>query len=142
MISELKLPELGENIDSGNVVKVLVSVGQTIAEDEPVLELETDKATIEVPSNVAGVVKEIHVSEGGKASVGQVVLSVETDSKGAVEEAPKKIEPAEEERREAAAETEARSEAEAAAPKAEEVAEAAPPVAEARPVPEPTDRKS
>ena len=85
MTTELRLPELGENIDSGNVVRILVSVGQEIARDQPVLELETDKATIEVPSSVTGVVKVIHVQEGGKAKVGQVVLTVESDGEGAVE---------------------------------------------------------
>ena len=49
MPTEFKLPELGENITAGDVVRVLVSAGDTIAKDQPVLELETDKATIEVP---------------------------------------------------------------------------------------------
>ncbi len=78
MITELKLPELGENIESGNVVKVLVKAGDTIEKDQPVLELETDKATIEVPSSVNGVVREVRVQEGGKAQVGQVVLTVDS----------------------------------------------------------------
>lgn len=75
---DFKLPDLGENIESGSVVSVLVSVGDTIKEDDPVLELETDKATLEVPSSVSGTVKEILVSEGDDAAVGQVVLKVET----------------------------------------------------------------
>ena len=78
MTTELKLPELGENIESRNVVKILVKPGDSIEKDQPVLELETDKATIEVPSSVTGVVKEIRVQEGGKASVGQVVLTVDS----------------------------------------------------------------
>jgi len=78
MTTELKLPELGENIESGNVVKVLVKAGDSIEKDQPVIELETDKATIEVPSSVSGVVKEVHVQEGGKANVGQVVLTVDS----------------------------------------------------------------
>jgi pyruvate dehydrogenase E2 component (dihydrolipoamide acetyltransferase) len=77
MSTEVKLPELGENIESGNVVKLLVSIGQNIDRDQPVLELETDKATIEVPSPVAGSVKEIRVQEGAKAQVGQTVIIVE-----------------------------------------------------------------
>jgi pyruvate dehydrogenase E2 component (dihydrolipoamide acetyltransferase) len=87
MATEVKLPELGENIESGNVVKLLVSVGQKIDQDQPVLELETDKATIEVPSPVAGSVKEIRVEEGAKAQVGQTVLVVE---ESAETEAPSK----------------------------------------------------
>ena len=78
MATEFRLPELGENIDAANVTKVLVSIGDTIQKDQPVLELETDKATIEVPSTISGVVKEIRVQEGGKAEVGQVVLTVDS----------------------------------------------------------------
>ena len=54
----------------GDVLKVLVKVGDTLAVDQPVLELETDKATIEVPSNVAGTVKEIKVKAGDKVKTG------------------------------------------------------------------------
>jgi pyruvate dehydrogenase E2 component (dihydrolipoyllysine-residue acetyltransferase) len=90
MATEVKLPELGENIESGNVVKLLVSVGQQIAQDQPVLELETDKATIEVPSPVAGSVQEIRVAEGAKAQVGQTVIVVEEGAQAAPQ--PKKKE--------------------------------------------------
>ena len=80
-MTEFKLPELGENVDSGDVTQVLVKVGDTIALEQPVLELETDKATIEVPSAVAGVVQEIRVEAGKKVGVGAVVLTV--DGEGA-----------------------------------------------------------
>lgn len=76
MATEFKLPEVGEGITSGTVVGVLVAVGDTISEDQAVLELETDKAVVEVPSSVAGVVQEIRVKDGEEASVGQVVLVV------------------------------------------------------------------
>ncbi|HSP07645.1 MAG TPA: biotin/lipoyl-containing protein, partial [Acidobacteriota bacterium] len=79
MAVEFKLPELGENIESASVIKVLVGIGDRISKDQPVLELETDKATIEVPATVGGVVREIHVKEGGKAMVGQVVLTMDPD---------------------------------------------------------------
>ena len=59
MATEFKIPELGENITAGDVVRILVNPGDQLAKDQPVLELETDKATIEVPSDVAGTVKEI-----------------------------------------------------------------------------------
>ncbi len=72
-----KLPELGENVESGDVVRVLVSVGDTVQPDQPVLELETDKATVEVPATVAGVVQEIHVQPGDVARVGQVILTLD-----------------------------------------------------------------
>jgi pyruvate dehydrogenase E2 component (dihydrolipoamide acetyltransferase) len=80
MEKEFKLPELGENIESGDVVEVLVSVGDTIELDQAVIEVETDKAAIEVPSAVSGVVKAIHVEAGGKALVGQPILTVDTDA--------------------------------------------------------------
>ena len=54
MTKEFKLPELGENIDSAEVVEVLVKVGDTITKDQAILEIETEKATIEVPSTVEG----------------------------------------------------------------------------------------
>src|SRR5580765_7659988 len=82
MPTEFTLPELGENIAAGDVVRVLVSPGDTIAKDQPVLELETDKATIEVPSSVAGTVGEVRVKPGDKVKVGQVVLTVD-DGAGA-----------------------------------------------------------
>lgn len=86
---EFKMPDLGENIESGDVVGVLVSVGETIGEDQPVIELETDKAVIEVPSSVGGTVEAIHVEEGDNAAVGQLLLTIETtasaDSEPAVE---------------------------------------------------------
>ncbi len=79
-MTEFKVPELGENVAGGDVTRVMVNVGDTIARDQPVLELETDKATIEVPSSVAGVVKEIKVKKGEKIKVGAVVLTVDDAS--------------------------------------------------------------
>ena len=79
-MTEFKIPELGENVGTGDVTRVLVNVGDTIARDQPVVELETDKATIEVPSSVAGVVKEIKVKRGDKVKVGAVVLTVDAPS--------------------------------------------------------------
>ncbi|MBA2604226.1 MAG: biotin/lipoyl-binding protein, partial [Acidobacteria bacterium] len=77
MPTEFKIPELGENVSSGDVVRILVKAGDTIEKDQPVLELETDKATIEVPSSVAGTVGEVTVKEGDKVKVGQVVLTLQ-----------------------------------------------------------------
>ena len=77
MANEFKLPELGENVTAGDVVRILVNPGDVITPDQPVLELETDKATIEVPSSVGGAVKEIRVKQGEKIKVGQVVLTVD-----------------------------------------------------------------
>jgi len=81
-VVEFKVPELGENVVAGDVTRILVNVGDTIARDQAVLELETDKATIEVPSSVAGVVKDIKVKAGEKVKVGAVVLTVEEAASG------------------------------------------------------------
>ncbi|MGA9413320.1 MAG: biotin/lipoyl-containing protein, partial [Terriglobales bacterium] len=77
MATEFKLPELGENIESGDLVRLLIKPGASIAEGETVMELETDKAVVEVPSSVAGTIGEIRVKEGDKLRVGQVIFTVE-----------------------------------------------------------------
>ena len=64
MPTTLTVPELGENVESVDVVKILVEVGQVITAEQPVIEVETEKASVEVPSESAGVVTEIHVSVG------------------------------------------------------------------------------
>ena len=76
MPTEFKIPELGENVSAGDVVRVLVKSGDTIEKDQPVLELETDKATIEVPSSVSGTVQDVKVKPGDKVKVGQVVFTL------------------------------------------------------------------
>ncbi len=75
--SDFKLPELGENIDKGDLVRLMISPGSKVSEGQPVMELETDKAVIEVPSSVTGTVKEIKVKEGEKVKVGQVIFTLE-----------------------------------------------------------------
>src|SRR5688572_33323723 len=76
-MTDYKRPALGENVTSGDVVHILIKPGDTVAKDQPILELETDKATIEVPSTVSGTVKEIKVKQGDKVQVGQLVLTVD-----------------------------------------------------------------
>src|SRR5215217_7258754 len=100
MPTEFKIPELGENVSAGDVVRVLVKAGDAIEKDQPILELETDKATIEVPSSVSGTVQEIKVKQGDKVKVGQVVLTVgdpaaaeKAAPKGEAAAAPKSEEP-------------------------------------------------
>jgi pyruvate dehydrogenase E2 component (dihydrolipoamide acetyltransferase) len=73
----IKLLERGENGDAGDLTKILVSVGDTVSKDQALLELETEKATIEVPSPVAGVIKELHVQQGKKVKVGDLLFTVE-----------------------------------------------------------------
>jgi pyruvate dehydrogenase E2 component (dihydrolipoamide acetyltransferase) len=76
-VTDFTLPELGENVAAGDVLRVLVKPGDMLVKDQPVLELETDKATIEVPSSVAGLVKDVKVKVGDKVKVGQAILSVD-----------------------------------------------------------------
>jgi pyruvate dehydrogenase E2 component (dihydrolipoamide acetyltransferase) len=86
-VTDFTLPELGENVTAGDVLRVLVKPGDALTKDQPVLELETDKATIEVPSTVAGKVKDVKVKPGDKVKVGQPILSVD-DAVGVAEARP------------------------------------------------------
>jgi len=92
-VTEFKLPELGENIDQGDLVRLMISPGASVTEGQPVMELETDKAVVEVPSSVTGTVKEIRVKEGQKIKVGQVIFTVENGA-GAKVKAPESKAPA------------------------------------------------
>ena len=74
---EFKLPELGENIEQGDLVRLMIAPGATVSEGQAVMELETDKAVVEVPSSVSGTVKDIRVKEGDKIKVGQVIFTVD-----------------------------------------------------------------
>jgi pyruvate dehydrogenase E2 component (dihydrolipoamide acetyltransferase) len=76
--SEFKLPELGENISQGDLVRLMIAPGAKVSEGQPVMELETDKAVVEVPSSVSGVVKEVRVKEGEKIKVGQLIFTLES----------------------------------------------------------------
>ena len=88
MAMEIRLPALGENIDSATVTKVLVKIGQSITKDQPILELDTEKASVDVPAPQSGTVKEIRVKEGDTLNVGQVVLTLEESGAGAAPSPP------------------------------------------------------
>ena len=91
---QFALPDLGENIESGDVIRILVDVGDRLAEDQTVIELETDKAVIEVPSSIDGTITEILVQQGDTIAVGQPILEVDAGEAPAVEEASPAPEPA------------------------------------------------
>jgi len=76
MEMEFKVPELGENVHEATVSKVLVSIGDRIAPKQAVVELEADKAAMEVPSDVEGTVEQVLVKEGDEVKVGQTLLIV------------------------------------------------------------------
>jgi len=90
MAVEFKLPKIAEGVESGDVLEILVSVGDTLELEQEVMELETDKATIFVPSDVEGVITGINCDIGDTIAVGQVILSVEPAAASAapVESAP------------------------------------------------------
>ena len=77
MAVEIRLPVLGEGVDSGTVAGVLVAAGDTVEADAPLIELETDKAVIEVPASEAGVVTSLAVKAGDTVAVGQVIATIE-----------------------------------------------------------------
>ena len=94
MPTAFTLPELGENIKSADVLNVLVKSGDVIRKDQAVVEIESEKATAEVPCALAGKIVEVRVKEGDKVKPGQVILTVE-ESGGAPAAAPKAEKPAE-----------------------------------------------
>jgi pyruvate dehydrogenase E2 component (dihydrolipoamide acetyltransferase) len=96
MSIDFKLPDLGENVDSGDVVNVLVKEGEEIRADQSVMEIETGKAVVELPCPYAGKITKIHVKKGAKVKVGQPLLSLEGNGKppSAKEPAQGKAEPA------------------------------------------------
>src|SRR5215831_14909119 len=73
---DLKLPHLGEGADSGTVVNLFVKEGDQITKDQPILELENEKAVATIPSTSAGTVARLFVKPGDKISVGQRILSL------------------------------------------------------------------
>lgn len=87
-VVEIKLPELGENVESGTVAKLLVSPGDKINRDQNFIELETEKAALEVPCEASGVVKEILVNEGDEVKVGQTILTLTAEEEAAAAEIP------------------------------------------------------
>jgi pyruvate dehydrogenase E2 component (dihydrolipoamide acetyltransferase) len=76
---EFKLPDLGEGLTEGEVARWLVSEGQEIAEDDPLVEIQTDKTTVEIPSPAAGRIARILVQEGQIAPVGAVLVVIQSD---------------------------------------------------------------
>lgn len=100
MATEITLPDLGENIESGTVVNVLVSEGDQIEAEQSIVEIETDKAVVEVPSTASGKVVSVNVSAGDEVKVGSALITIEagdgaSDNEPAPEEKPVPSEDAE-----------------------------------------------
>jgi len=85
MTTEFHLPALGDDIESGDILSILVSEGDSVEAEQGVLEIETDKATVEVPSPTSGRITKIHVGEGDTVPVGGLLITIEeADSAAAV----------------------------------------------------------
>ncbi len=80
MIKEVKIPDIGENIEKGDVIEVLVKEGQMVDVDTPLIEFETDKAVVDIPSPAKGRIAKILVSKGDTIKVGQTIVRIETDT--------------------------------------------------------------
>ena len=83
-------PEIGEGVNEGELVSWLVQPGDTVAVDQPIVELMTDKATVEVPSPISGTVKDLKLSEGDTVEVGATLITVEAGAAPAAKEPQKK----------------------------------------------------
>ena len=79
---EFKLPDIGEGIHEGEIVKWFVKAGDTVKEDDVLLEVQNDKAVVEIPSPVDGTVKDVKVDEGVVAVVGDVLITFEVEGEG------------------------------------------------------------
>jgi len=88
MAYEFKLPDLGEGLTEGEVARWLVAEGDDVAEDQPLVEIQTDKTTVEIPSPAAGKVARILVQEGDVVPVGTVLVVIGGDGASAAPEAP------------------------------------------------------
>jgi pyruvate dehydrogenase E2 component (dihydrolipoamide acetyltransferase) len=101
MVEEVRLPEISENVESGEVIEVLVKVGDFIEAEQSLVELETEKAAFEVPSPFSGKIVEINVKEGDQIKVGQTIVKVDTQAKAEEEKGgqPAKQETEEEQQR-------------------------------------------
>ncbi len=82
-MADVTLPQLGETVTEGTITQWFKKVGDTVAADEPLFEVSTDKVDTEVPSPVAGVVTEIRVPEGDSVEVGVVVAVIGSDEAAA-----------------------------------------------------------
>src|SRR5689334_22219201 len=93
MTLEIRVPGLGESVTEATVAKWLKKPGDAVRADEPLVELETDKVTVEVPAPAAGVLSEIRVDTGGTIAVGGILGVLGDAAAGATASAPPKPQP-------------------------------------------------
>jgi pyruvate dehydrogenase E2 component (dihydrolipoamide acetyltransferase) len=90
---EIRIPHLGEGADSGIVAAIFVKEGDRVSKDQPILELESEKAVASIPSSATGVITKIYVKEGDEVKVGQAIASLSQDGAGASESTTGAAEP-------------------------------------------------
>jgi pyruvate dehydrogenase E2 component (dihydrolipoamide acetyltransferase) len=95
---EIKIPDIAENVETGLVAGILVSKGDKVSADQPLVEIETNKATTDIPSPYDGVVDEIMVKEGGEVKVNQVIMIIEVEGEEGEGESEEKEEVEEQEK--------------------------------------------
>lgn len=93
MPTEVKLPELGDGIESGDILEIFVAEGDIIDAGQDIVEMETDKATVPVPSDIAGKVTKICVAEGDTVAIGGVLIEIEAESGAGSSAAPPQATP-------------------------------------------------
>ena len=77
---DFKLPDLGEGVKEGQIVRLMIAEGDRISEDQPLMEVETDKAAVVIPSPYSGVVQKLHVTEQQIVNVGDVMVTFDTSA--------------------------------------------------------------
>jgi len=92
-MAQFTLPDLGENIEGGDVVNILVSEGDQVTAEQPLLEIETDKAMVEIPSPSSGTIGKIHIKSGDTVTIGQALLDIDSSE---ASESPTQVAPVEE----------------------------------------------
>jgi pyruvate dehydrogenase E2 component (dihydrolipoamide acetyltransferase) len=137
----LRVPEMAENVDTARLVSLLVSVGDTIHKDQPIAELETDKATAEVPAQEDGVVASLEAKPGTEVHVGDVLVTLESpgekgEGQGQEKSSEKKEQPRTEAKAREPAPEGARVEPEP--PREEQPRRVAPPAGDGQPAPAPS----
>ena len=91
MARAFKLPDLGEGIHEGEILSIIVSVGDSVKEGDPIIEVETDKAAVEIPTPYTGTVEEILVKPGDVVNVGDVLMTFSGEGEAEIPKEKKKL---------------------------------------------------
>src|SRR5882672_1013778 len=83
MAYDVKLPDIGEGVAEGEIVRWLVQPGERVREDQPLVEVMTDKASVEIPSPRTGVIAALHAEEGQVVNVGATIISIDVEGEAA-----------------------------------------------------------